>query len=193
MNKIKIAFIGAGSYGFTFKLVADILSYEMLENCDFAFMDVNCERLDNLKIILDEYFRMIEYKKEVKYTLNLDEALDGANFIINLVKIGFLEASQMDMNAAKKYGLHQTIGDTSGLAGVFRGLRTMIYDITLCNKIEKISAPGAIVINYTNPQSMLVMAASLTTSVPFIGLCHSVQGTTRQIADHIETTDLVFA
>ena len=182
----KISFIGAGSYGFTYKLVADVLSFPALKDFEFSFMDVKQERLDNLKIILDEYFRMTGYEKKAQYTLNMEESLTGADFVVNLVKIGFLEASIMDMDVAKKYGLYQTIGDTCGLAGIFRGLRTMVFDIDMCRMMERVSSPKAVVINYTNPQSMLVMAAEKTTKIPFIGLCHSVQGTTQTIAKYMD-------
>ena len=182
MSKPKIAFIGAGSYGFTYKLVADILSFDALKESKFVFMDVDKERLDNLKILLDAHFKKINYNYKPIYTLKLEKALEGANFVINLVKIGFLAASEMDMDIAKKYGLYQTIGDTCGLGGVFRGLRTMIFNNKMFNIMEKVSAPDAIVLNYTNPQSILVIAAAATTKIPFIGLCHSVQGTTHQLA-----------
>ena len=101
MSKPKIAFIGAGSYGFTYKLVADILSLEALKESKFVFMDVDKKRLDNLKILLDTHFKKINYNYKPTYTLNLKEALEGANFVINLVKIGFLAASEMDMDIAK--------------------------------------------------------------------------------------------
>jgi alpha-galactosidase len=110
------------------------------------------------------------------------KALEGADFVINLVKIGFLGASIQDMDVPKKFGLKQTIGDTGGVGGVFRGLRTMPFCIRMCKEIEELSAPGAVVLNYTNPQAMLVMACAATSRVPFIGLCHSVQGTTRIVA-----------
>ncbi|MGE5549682.1 MAG: alpha-galactosidase [Bacteroidota bacterium] len=188
MKSPRIAFIGAGSYGFTFKLVADILSYDALRDCELSFMDVNGERLNNLKIVLDEHFRNVGYARKALYTLDLEKALEGADFVINLVKIGFLEASEIDMDIPKKFGLYQTIGDTCGVGGVFRGLRTMIYDIKLCRTIERVSAPGAVVLNYTNPQSMLVMAAAATSRIPFVGLCHSVQGTTRLIAKYLDVS-----
>jgi len=185
MKGKKIAFIGAGSYGFTFKLVADILSFDALRDSEFAFMDVDQGRLDNLKILLTEYFKKVGYDKKPIYTLNMQEALEGANFVINLVKIGFLGASMMDMDVPKKFGLYQTIGDTCGIGGIFRGLRTMIFDIKLCKEMERLSAPDSIVLNYTNPQAMSVMAVAATSKIPFIGLCHSVQGTTRQIAKYL--------
>lgn len=183
--KKKIAFIGAGSYGFTFNLISDILSYESLKDCSFAFMDIDRPRLDNLKILLDKYFSQKSYNKKSIYTLDLIESLEGADFIFNLVKIGGLEATQYDMDLPKKYGLYQTVGDTGGIGGVFRGLRTMIYTVNLLRKIENHSSPNAVVLNYTNPQSMLVMIANSVSKIPFIGLCHSVQNTTMQIAKYL--------
>lgn len=181
MDKVKVAFIGAGSYGFTLKLVVDILSFEALAGCRLSFMDVDKERLDNCKILIEEYLYQNGLKNETEYTLNMEQALEGADFVINLVKIGFLEMSNLDMDIPKKYGLYQTIGDTCGVGGVFRGLRTMVFNRTLLSEMEKRSSSKAVVLNYTNPQSMTVMAASMTSRIPFIGLCHSVQGTTRQI------------
>ena len=81
MSGKKIAFIGAGSYGFTFKLVADILSFDVLMDSEFAFMDVDQGRLDNLRILLTEYFKKVGYGKKPIYTLNMQEALEGANFV----------------------------------------------------------------------------------------------------------------
>jgi alpha-galactosidase len=181
----KIVFVGAGSYGFTFKLVVDILSFDALADSEFVFMDIDHERLSNLKTIVDAYFAKVGYKKTAVYSDQLEESLKDANFVINLVKIGRLEMSHMDMDVAKKYGLQQTIGDTCGLGGVFRGLRTMEYLIQLCKLIEKVSARNAIVLNYTNPQAMSVMAASKVSNVPVIGLCHSVQGTSNMVANYV--------
>ncbi len=179
----KIVFIGAGSYGFTFKLVADLLYIDNMKENTFVFMDIDRERLDNLKTLLDYYFKKVGYEKPVEYTTNRKEALTGASFIINLVKIGMMEACYHDMDIAKPYGLFQTIGDTSCLGGIFRGVRTMIFDIQMCKEIKEVSTKDAIVLNYSNPQATSVMAASATSKVPFIGLCHSVQGTTHQLAN----------
>ncbi len=181
----KIAFIGAGSFGFTYKLVSDILLKEALFDCELSFMDIDKERLDNLKVLLDYHFERISYKKEPMYTLDMEEALKDADFIIHLTKIGGLEASEKDMDIPKKYGLYQTVGDTCGVGGVSRGLRTMVFLEKMLKMIERVSAPGAVVLNYTNPQQINVMAAAKISKVPFIGLCHSVQGTTRQMAKAI--------
>ncbi|NOZ22558.1 MAG: alpha-galactosidase [Planctomycetes bacterium] len=182
----RIAFIGAGSYGFTHRLLVDILSYDSLRDSEFTFMDVDKKRLARVRVLVGEYLKTIglDDRKPV-FTTHRKRALEGADFVINLVKVGFLKASIMDMDVPKKFGLKQTIGDTCGIAGVFRGLRTMPFCIQLCKEIEQRSAPNAMVLNYTNPQSMLVMATAATSRVPFIGLCHSVQGTTRVIARYL--------
>ncbi|OPZ22996.1 MAG: Alpha-galactosidase [candidate division BRC1 bacterium ADurb.BinA364] len=179
----KIAFIGAGSYGFTHRLLFDIISYDELRHSDFVFMDVDDERMRRLKITVKLFFDQqgLDFGK-VSFTKNRKQALEGADFIINLVKIGFHEMACMDLDVPKKYGLKQTIGDTSCLAGVFRALRTMPFCMEMCKEIEEVSAPGAVVLNYTNPQAMIVMACAAVSRVPFIGLCHSVQGTTRIMA-----------
>ncbi len=183
---IKIAFIGAGSYGFTVKLVADILSFDELRDSELTFMDVDPKRMERVKTIVNAYLKKEGYPQKPLYTRSRKKALEGANFIVNLVKVGFLEASIQDMDVPKKFGLKQTIGDTSGIGGVFRGLRTMPFNIQLCKEIEEVSAPGALVLNYTNPQGMLIMASAATSKVPIIGLCHSVQGTSRLVARYLD-------
>jgi len=181
----RIAFIGAGSYGFTHRLLVDILSYEPLRDSELSFMDIDSDRLDAVEVVTTEYLGSQGLKTKPVFTKSRKRALEGADFIINLVKIGFLEASIMDMEVPKKYGLNQTIGDTCGIGGVFRGLRTMPFCLKLCDEIEAVSDSGAIVLNYTNPQSMLVMATAASSRVPFIGLCHSVQGATHAIANYL--------
>ncbi|NSW89673.1 MAG: alpha-galactosidase [Firmicutes bacterium] len=187
MKNPRIAFIGAGSYGFTFRLMVDILSFEALQDSEIVFMDIDRSRLDNLKIIIDEYLAKTGCSvRNIIYTLDLEKALEGCNFVINLVKIGLLGAVDSDMQIPKKYGLNQTIGDTSGIAGVFRGLRTMPFCEKMLKLIEKNSSQDVVVLNYTNPQAMLVMYAASVSKVPFIGLCHSVQGTTKTIAKYLD-------
>ena len=181
----RIAFIGAGSYGFTHRLLVDILSYDALRDSELAFMDVDDDRLDAVKVVAAEYLKTQSIATKPLFTKNRKRALEGADFVINLVKIGFLDASIMDMDVPKKYGLKQTIGDTCGIGGVFRGLRTMPFCMKLCHEVEQVANRGAVILNYTNPQSMLVMATAAVSKVPFIGLCHSVQGTTRAIADYL--------
>ena len=178
----RIAFIGAGSYGFTRRLVGDLLTYESLQDVDLTFMDIDQERLDRARTVVSKLLENKGHPRPPLFTLDRDRALEGADFIVNLVKIGMLPPSFMDIDLPKKYGLKQTIGDTSCVAGIFRGLRGMPWAIEFCRDIERLCSPQAVVLNYTNPQAMLVMTCAATSKVPYIGLCHSVQGTTRQIA-----------
>jgi len=181
----KVTFIGAGSYGFTHRLVGDILTYDAMQGVELAFMDNDKGRLDRVKAVIMELLHNEGATRKPMFTMNRKKALEGADFVVNLVKIGMLDASFMDIDVPKKYGLKQTIGDTSCVAGVFRGLRGMPWAIGLCKDIEELCPKTAVVLNYTNPQAMLVMACAAQSRVPYIGLCHSVQGTTRAIANFL--------
>jgi len=172
----RITFIGAGSYGFTYKLAVDILHQEPLLGCELVFMDIDGDRLANLKTLLECHCQRIGYNGKAQYTTDMAEALKGADIIINLVKIGMESATAKDMDIPKKYGLFQTVGDTCGVAGISRGLRTMIFNRRMLKTAEAVASPHTVVISYTNPQSMLVTDASAASGIPFIGLCHSVQG-----------------
>jgi alpha-galactosidase len=181
----RIVFIGAGSCGFTVRLVVDILGYESLQDSEFVFQDVDKTRLDRVKIVLDEYMKSHGFARKTLYTKNRKRALEGADFVFCLAKIGFLEACHQDMDVPKRFGLKQTIGDICGVAGVFRGLRTMPFVGQMLGEMESLSAPGAVVLNYTNPPPIIGLYAAKVSRIPFIGLCHSVQGTTRRVADFL--------
>ncbi len=184
--KKKISFIGAGSFGFTFKLVNDILMKPALADFELNFMDVDTVRLDNLKLLLNLYFQKEGMKKDVTYTTSLEDSVRDADFVFHITKIGGYDASVVDTEIPKKYGVFQTIGDTSSVAGISRGLRTMLFIKKLLDAVERLSKPGAVVLNYTNPQPMCVIYANMISKVPFIGLCHSVQGTTTQMANALD-------
>jgi len=181
----QIAFIGSGSCSFTQFLVQDILSFESLQDSRFTFMDVDKKKLDETRILVTAFLKSKGLDQRPLYTTNLKRALEGSDFVINLVKIGFSEGAIADMEIPKKYGILQTIGDTCGVGGIFRGLRTIPFCIQLCKEVEAWSNPNAVILNYTNPQSMLVMAVAATSKVPFIGLCHSVRNTTQAIANYL--------
>ena len=133
----RIAFIGAGSYGFTHRLVGDLLTSEYLHDARLSFMDIDRQRLDRAEVVVRRLIENRGLSLDLLFTLDRDRALEGADFVINLVKIGMLPPSYMDIDLPKKYGLQQTIGDTSCVAGVFRGLRVMPWVIDLCADIER--------------------------------------------------------
>lgn len=182
----KIVFIGAGSYAFTLQLVADTLGYPELRDSEFVFMDIDRSRLNNVKTVVQAYFKSAQFTNRTSYTTNRKKALEGADYVVLLAKIGQMEACYQDMDIPKRYGLNQTIGDICGVGGVFRGLRTMPFLFEMLKEMEEVSAPNAMVLNYTNPPPSLVLFASQVSSIPFIGLCHSVQGTTLRMAQFLK-------
>ena len=121
----------------------------------------------------------------VEEHLDRRAALEGANFVINAVQIGMHEATLLDFEIPRRHGLKQTIADSMGIGGIFRGLRTIPFMLDLAGEMGEL-CPGAILLNYTNPMSMLTWAVyKAHPAVPVVGLCHNVPYTVREIASYI--------
>lgn len=179
----KIAFIGAGSIGFTRRLLADLLTVPEFHDIEVAFTDINAE---NLRMVYELCQRDIEANGlPIKITTTLDrrEAFRGAKYVINSVRIGMLEAFEMDVNIPLKYGVDQCVGDTLCAGGVLYGQRSAYAALEFCRDIEELAAPGCILLNYANPNAMVTWMCNKYSSVKTIGLCHGVQGGHRQIAE----------
>lgn len=122
----------------------------------------------------------------VEATTDRRRALDGADHVITMFQVGGYEPSTViDFEIPKRYGLRQTIGDTLGIGGIMRGLRTIPVLLDICSDMEDV-CPDALLLNYVNPMSMLCWAVSRASSISTIGLCHSVQGTARQLAGDLD-------
>lgn len=179
----KIAFIGAGSIGFTRRLLADLLTVPEFHDIEVAFTDINVE---NLRMVYELCQRDIEANGlPIKITTTLDrrEAFRGAKYVINSVRIGMLEAFEMDVNIPLKYGVDQCVGDTLCAGGVLYGQRSAYAALEFCRDIEEVAAPGCILLNYANPNAMVTWMCNKYSSVKTIGLCHGVQSGHRQIAE----------
>lgn len=179
----KIAFIGAGSIGFTRRLLADLLTVPEFHDIEVAFTDINP---DNLRMVYELCQRDIEANGlPIKITTTLDrrEAFRDAKYVINSVRIGMLEAFEMDVNIPLKYGVDQCVGDTLCAGGVLYGQRSAYAALEFCRDIEEVAAPGCILLNYANPNAMVTWMCNKYSSVKTIGLCHGVQGGHRQIAE----------
>src|SRR4029077_9739864 len=113
------------------------------------------------------------------------EVLAGSNYIVNSIEVAGLQNVRADYDIPLRYGVDQCIGDTIGPGGIFKALRTGPAWLEVIADVTRL-APEAVVLNYTNPMSILTLAAARTTSQPVIGLCHSVQGTSRQLADYLQ-------
>lgn len=180
----KIAFIGAGSFGFTRKLVQDILTFPRLEGAEIALMDIDAERLDFAKRAVERIIAAGKYQASVTSTMNRIEALTDADYVIVTILVGSTDVWRHDIEIPMKYGVDVNVGDTRGVSGIFRALRTIPVIVDIARDMEQI-CPNALMLNYTNPMAMLCRAIDIQTDIQVTGLCHSVQGTSKMLADWI--------
>ena len=180
----KIAMIGAGSVVFASRLAMDILSWPALQDCTLALMDVHQGRLDTAASFVRQAIRQAGLPAKVEATLDRRQALAGADYVIVMIQVGGLEMYEPDVVIPRRYGIDQTVGDTLGPGGVFRGLRTVPVLLDICRDIEAL-APTALLINYSNPMAINCLAMETATRVNSLGLCHSVQGTAERLAGFI--------
>jgi alpha-galactosidase len=176
---MKITFLGAGSTVFARNLLGDCMSSEALRECEIALYDIDAQRLKESEQLLAAINKgKGDYSKISSYAgiENMEKALAGASFAVNAIQVGGYDpATIADFEIPKKYGLRQTIGDTLGIGGIMRALRTIPVMEQFGRTMEKV-CPDAWLLNYTNPMSMLTGFMQRHTGVKTIGLCHSVQG-----------------
>jgi alpha-galactosidase len=177
----KFAFIGAGSFNFTRKLIKDILTFEALSDSTFALMDIDESRLPTIKAAVEKIIKAGNYPAKVFTTTDRVEALKDADGVVITILQGGVQVWRHDIEIPKKYGVNINVGDTRGPAGIFRALRTIPVMLDICRDIEEY-CPNAIVLNYTNPMAMLCRAMQGQSKVNVTGLCHSVQGTASMLA-----------
>lgn len=181
---MKISFIGAGSVVFTRNLLKDLSLFPEFKNLEVALMDIDLERLEVAKKIAEEIKEAKKLDWNIKGYLEMKEAIKGSKYVINTVQIGGKEATYVDFDIPEKYGLKQTIGDTHGIGGIMRFLRTAPFFKELVSNIEEY-APDSLLINFTNPMSMNQWYINEISSIKNIGLCHSIPYTIEQLASYI--------
>ncbi len=177
----KIAFIGAGSFGFTRTLVKDILSFPAFADAEIALMDINPERLSYIERACRKIVERGNYPAKITATMNRAEALEGADGVLITILSGGVQVWRHDIEIPKKYGVDINVGDTRGPAGIFRYLRTVNDMLDIGRDIDRY-CPNAIVLNYTNPMAMLCRTLQGECRASITGLCHSVQGTAEMLA-----------
>ena len=177
----KIAFIGAGSFGFTRTLAKDILTFPALSDCEIALMDIDEERLQYIARAVEKIIRQGGYAARVTATTDRAKALEGADGVLITILAGDVHLWRRDIEIPKKYGVDINVGDTRGPAGIFRFLRTAPVMLDIASDIKRY-APSAVVLNYTNPMAMLCRVMQSETNLNITGLCHSVQGTAEMLA-----------
>jgi len=180
---IKVAMIGAGSIGFTRKLVQDILTVPELEDTVFAFTDISKR---NLEMVYQLTLRDIAANKrpaKVTATLNRRRALDGVNYVFSVVRVGGLDAFKLDIDIPLKYGVDQCVGDTLCAGGIMYAQRGIPALLGFCKDIREVASKNVLFMNYSNPMVMLTWACNRYGGVRTLGLCHGVEGGIHQIAE----------
>lgn len=179
----KIVLVGAGGVIFAQGIIRDLLLDEATRHCRFSLMDIDAARLDRSCRVMKRLAEKIGTPFEPEVTTDLRTALKGADYVITVFRCGKLDHQRLEYEIPAKYGVKQVVGDTLNPGGVFRGLRTLKALLEVLDTMEEV-CPGAMLLNYVNPMSMNTIALSnRAKTVQVYGLCHSVQGTSRMIAE----------
>ncbi len=182
----KIAMIGAGSIGFTRRLIRDILTVPELADTTFAFMDVSEQNLDMVTQLCRRDIASNGLPAKVEATLDRRAAIADADYIVCTIRQGGLAAFRLDIDIPLRYGVDQCVGDTLCAGGLMYAQRTIPALLDICHDIREVAKPDALFMNYSNPMAMNTWACNKYGGVRTIGLCHGVQASHRQIANCIE-------
>lgn len=181
----KISLVGAGSTIFARNIMSDCLSYPELADSTFVLYDINQDRLSTSEKMAAQVARSWKASPQIVATLDPGEAFDAADYVILMFQVGGYEPSSViDFEVPRRYGLRQTIGDTLGIGGIFRALRTIPVMLDYAEMMEEL-CPQAAVLNYVNPMAMNTWAMLAGSEMATIGLCHSVQGSYRHLCEAI--------
>ncbi len=183
---LKIAMIGAGSVGFTRRLLTDLLIVPEFADTHFALMDISARNLAMVAQLCERDIRANGLPATVSSTLDRREAIADADYVICMIRQGGLDAFQLDIDIPLKYGVDQCVGDTICAGGIMYGQRTIPALLDICRDIREVAKPGAIFLNYSNPMAMNTWACNQYGGVQTIGLCHGIQHGHSQIAECIE-------
>ena len=179
----KLAFIGAGSIGFTRNLLRDVLSVPEFNGVNIAFTDISQQNLDMVTQVCQRDIEANGLDIRIKSTTDRRQALADAKYVINCVRVGGLEAFETDVNIPLKYGVDQCVGDTICAGGIMYGQRGIPVMLEFCKDIREVAAPGCLLLNYSNPNAMITWACNKYGGVQTIGLCHGVQHGAGNIAE----------
>ena len=179
----KICLIGAGSTIFAKRLLGDILQTPGLQESEIVLHDIDTERLKTSAIVTKRIIESLGLATSIFASQDRKKALQGVDYVILMMQVGgYKPSTVIDFEIPKKYGLRQTIADTVGVGGIMRALRTVPVIKAILNDMEDV-CPKATLLNYVNPMAMLCMAINrLAPELPMVGLCHSVQGTAKELA-----------
>lgn len=183
---IKVSMIGAGSIGFTRRLMRDILAVPELQDTTFALTDLSQKNLDMVTQLCKRDIEHDKLAAKVESTTDRRRAIEGSDYIICMIRQGGLEAFESDIDIPLKYGIDQCVGDTLCAGGIMYAQRTIAAMLDFCRDIRETAKPDALFLNYSNPMAMNTWACNKYGKVNTIGLCHGVQGAQHQIAKATE-------
>lgn len=180
----KVAMIGAGGVVFPLRLMGDFLSFPSLQGAAFALMDIDLARAERTAGAARDLAAHHGFPAEITATTDQRAALDGADYVVVTFQVGGIDAYAPDVTIPRRYGLDQTVGDTLGPGGVFRFLRSAPAYAAIARDMREL-CPDALLINYANPMAMNCWYLS-ELGIRTVGLCHSVQGTSRMLARQLD-------
>ena len=179
----KIAFFGAGSLVFARTLFTDIISVPEFHDIEIAFTDINPDNLEKTRELCQRDLDANNIPIKIEATTNRRDAFKDARYIVNCVRIGGLEGFETDVEIPLKYGVDQCVGDTLCTGGIMYGQRVIAEMLNFCKDIREVSEPGAIMLNYSNPNAMATWACNKYGKVRTIGLCHGEIHGEQQISE----------
>ena len=183
---LKIAMIGAGSIGFTRRLMADILTVPEFAETHFAFTDLNQHNLDMVKQLAERDVAGNGLPATISASTDRRVAIADADYVLCMIRQGGLSAFQTDIDIPLQYGIDQCVGDTICAGGIMYAQRGIAALLEFCKDIKELAKPDALMLNYSNPMAMLTWACNTVGGVRTVGLCHGVQGAQHQIASCVE-------
>jgi alpha-galactosidase/6-phospho-beta-glucosidase family protein len=172
----RIAFVGGGSYQWGPKIIQDVALNEELRGATLVLHDINGEALEDIYEWGTKALDVAKADLKLEKTQRLEEALSGADFVVLSISTGGLDATALDLEIPARYGVVQTVGDTVGPGGLFRGLRNIPVVVEIALAMEEY-CPYAVLLNLTNPLTVLTRAVSKATSIRAVGLCHELFST----------------
>jgi alpha-galactosidase len=183
-RKPKILILGAGSF-FTHIWIKDIVLIPEIEGGSFALVDINRDRLKLAYDVAKRVLQALGKDKvwEVKASTDRKELMSQTDYLINTIEVSGTDTVKYEYEIPKKYGVDQCVGDTIGPGGIMKALRTVPVWLEILKDVGQL-CPNALILNYTNPMSIMVLATAMTTDLPIIGLCHSVLHTAQRLAKY---------
>ncbi len=180
----KISIIGAGSTVFAYEVMRDVLVTPDLEEGTFALVDIDARRLELAHQIAEKLIAATGRKWNVEASTERADVIADTDYLVNCIEVAGLENVRHDFDIPMKYGVNQCIGDTIGPGGIFKALRTLPAWLAILKDTERL-APDALVMNFTNPMSITCLTGLRASSLPIVGLCHSIPHTAETLAEYL--------